>query len=1043
MFWGVATPHSNERRPSEDGSDSDDDWANDLSSTDGSNDDDRTSSIQQPQGLCSSLSLGHKTHERLDEGVPAYTEEGIHRSIAACQFQLDLPGTRGSPGLVAVLTSAKAGYFKLLYQHFRKVEYLNERIQLCQEVTPLLPKDHPKILECLQGEGESLKYLFERRRRAEDLDRAIELFRRVILLEETHNSFFDLGSALALRARDTGSEADLEEAIQLLEQADKRGLEDDITKGAITLRILGCALHARSRSRDDLAEAERAILILRKGLSMVDDPTLRRRALGDLATVLTEHAEVTQDPRLMDEAIALRRESVSLCSEEAYDYWVFLRGLGQTLSLNHNLVGGLELLEEGITVLRQSFNLMPSHDPDRAHFYHIIGSALINHTRYTGNSQSLVEGIALLQQAVGLRPPGHPLRAKSLGNLATALHDRWEDLGDETDLEDAIRLQEEALQLRPPGHPDRYSCLVSIGISLNHKALLTKDVKSAVSAVDINRSVLDLCPKGHAYHATALQNLAVTLGTLWAMARNVQAVYEAIKIQEEVLELRYKGHPMRYGSLSIMTSLLNDAYKITKNIELLEKAIGFEREALSLYPRGNPNRLTALSIMSFSLRAHFSRTGNPTDAIEALKLGNEFLEETETGDPNRYVALSELVRLYSTRGAPYFNLSKAVGLVLEVLDEPLYHPQRLVRRCMVDLLRIQRRLSEGENLAEEDPRRFMLGLYRKTIELLPRVASFGALSERLNALRDFEKLGEQAVAHALALGKDNYAVEVLESSRAVFWSQALRLRSTYDGVPAHMAEELGQLSRRLESGGIADQDDEGMSRSIETSKTEREEVFKFHKPTEVELKRLGRRFEELVTQVRSMPGLERFLLHDVYERLKRAAIKGVVVILVANSSGCHAIVVKSASPFAQHVPLPGASVERVNKLGQEIRESNLKYLRDVRDVGESAERKSRTSKSIHSTAGGILAGIWGSVVAPIIEHLQLRVRDTTCTKTGQLSRLGDVLESHRSRAATCDLVPHWTIHICSYTRRRNFHPPYVLVFRLLRVLIHSDVGHAS
>ena len=123
-----------------------------------------------------------------------------------------------------------------------------------------------------------------------------------------------------------------------------------------------------------------------------------------------------------------------------------------------------------------------------------------------------------------------------------------------------------------------------------------------------------------------------------------------------------------------------------------------------------------------------------------------------------------------------------------------------------------------------------------------------------------------------------------------------------------------------------------------------------------------------------MPGRMRFLLFELYDSLQAAACKGPVVVLVANRAGCHAIIIRASSESAEHVPLPALDVDRLKKLGSEIRKSNLKYLREARDEQNSQERKSMTSRGADGTADGILMRLWYAIVKPIVDHLHLSVR---------------------------------------------------------------------
>ena len=726
---------------------------------------------------------------------PKVTEENLQQSIAACQFELKLARAQGSVGLAAVLLLAISGYLKLLYYHFRKLEHLDERLSVCREALAMLPEDHPRTAECLRGMAETHQLLFLRTNQVGNIEVCIDLYRKAMTVDSSYENQSGLGRSLRYRFVQLGNTSDLYEAVTLLKQAVEGCPKDTIENRALILHSLGIALYQESELTPDMALAKKGIDLIREALSL--NPR-GFSTMGDLATLLTTYSLRIKDIELMNEAVDFAREALSLCPEGTDDHGLRLGRLGLALSSRHALSGNLIDLEEGIKFMQRSLPVVETVDENYGSAYHNLAVGLVEHAQYTGNIHSLESGISHMRHALQLRPHGHPARAIFLASLSSALMANFMYTGNESALEDAIHLQEEGLKLRPPGHPSRYQNLANLGHCLNARCTLNGDLLSAESAVRVLREALTLCPDGHHYHVKALQNLSLSLSTLYRFSRNADSIMEAARHQEEILKLCPVGDLERPKLLGVSAGVLIGAYRQSQNLGQLEKAIAIEREALSLHPEGHPERGRSLINIAWGLRLRFLREGDNRDAEDALRQALLYLEGLTPEHPDRFIGLSELARLHVTHGVPYFNMKSAIGYLFASFTGSVGKPRQFVRRMTVDLKRFEKILEVGSPQTKDDPRLDLLELYRQTIELLPRVASSGSLSQRLLALQDFDLLGTNAVGHALELGRPNTAVELLEASRATFWSQALRLRAHFHDLPQHMADELSQLSHALE-----------------------------------------------------------------------------------------------------------------------------------------------------------------------------------------------------------------------------------------------------
>jgi tetratricopeptide (TPR) repeat protein/G:T-mismatch repair DNA endonuclease (very short patch repair protein) len=890
-----------------------------------------------------------------------------------------------------MLLTAIAGYFKLKYQHFRRLDDLRERLRLCEEALDLLEAGDPQKNTVLGEIADVYTRLYVRVNREEDLAQALEIFRRLTGASDPGFEILQgLGETLLYRFRSRGQLPELEEAVHTLQLALEECSDDPDMRSSV-LRIYGQALRELSEQKGCISLARRAVEVLREAVvSRSFGHFTNYRAMGDLSAALSWLAAETDDATLADEAVHLAEETLKLCAPDSVEHQIVLQILGVSLTERFERRKDLASLQQALDILRQSLHLTTDNcsDRHRASCYHDLGVALLEHHKYTGSVKSLTDGIYNLRQALALRPIGQINRVNSLSCLASALMNHFHRAGDISSLEDSIQYQEQALSMRPPTHSRRLNALSNLGMALEARAVVTGDISSLQSSVKILREVLEACPEGHPRHVQVTEKLALSLVTYYRQSRDAQLLQEALNLQEHALSSRPVGNPERHTSLEHVASTLIDNFRRTKDDRLLYRAIELEREALELTPPGRPERERTLANLACGLRLLAIHTKSSDNAQQALDVALQFLDSLGNGHPDRPVALSELARLHAVSSAPFYSLSISAQYLSAAITEPADKVQQKFRRALADLRRIEHVSTMEVDAFHVDThlRPTLLDAYRNTIELLPRVAYFGLdLSERLAALRSSESLGGDAAMHALVMGQIDLAVELQEASRAIFWSQALHLRTPFEDLPVDIAEKLKTLSLALEMGSYQHDDAEAQGWEVEGFIRHRTATAKrtYHDPDAVRRRRQSKEFEDLVAHVRTLPGFDRFLLHDVFSKLKQAARRGPLVILTSNKKRCHAIVVQSTSDTASHIELPLLNASVLRRIGEEVRESNLRGMEHVTIASDDpvldydgatwAERRARTAKSPSSKAEIILARLWQNIVRPVADHLALKV----------------------------------------------------------------------
>ena len=676
----------------------------------------------------------------------------------------------------------------------------------------------------------------------------------------------------------------------------------------------------------------------------------------------------------IDEAIVLSREALELCPLGHPKRASSLTWLGIRLTHHYNQLGGMMDLEEAIVLNRDTLALYPPGHPDRD--IPLINLALGLATRYTqfGGIEDLNEAILLSRDALALRPPGHPGRSTSLNNLANCLSTRYKQFGGIEDLNEAILLDRDALVLRPLGHPDHSISLNNLAIRLSTRYGQFGAIEDLNEAILLSRDALALRPTGHPDRSMSLNNLANRLFTRYGQFGAIDDLNEAILLDRDALVLRPLGHPDRSLSLNSLAIRLSTRHDQFGGIEDLNEAILLSRDALALRPPGHPDRSISLNNLANRLSTRYGQFGAIEDLNKAILLSRDALALCPPGHPDRSTSLNNLAIRLSTRYGQFGaieDLNEAISLVRDALTLfPLGQPDR--SKSLANLAHYLRtrftrsnQLSDKEELfslysqlahphsmvsstdlsvartwihvAEHFHHPTTLLAYQTSLRLLTlHVATLPPLPQHRTILKGLtSSLAVDAFSACLRNHSPTHAVELLEQGRGVFWSQLTRLRSPLDDVIASdptgkmLADEFTKqtllIRTALDSPG-PDQHDRVCCLNVE--------------------------FQSVVTRIRELPGLSRFLLPPLFPDLQQAAREGPVIIVNASEYGCDALVVLlDRNP--RHIPL-SITKDGVRELTSELGTLTV----------------DATSKDVTTDLTNILQELWDKVVSPIVHFLQ-------------------------------------------------------------------------
>jgi hypothetical protein len=248
-------------------------------------------------------------------------------------------------------------------------------------------------------------------------------------------------------------------------------------------------------------------------------------------------------------------------------------------------------------------------------------------------------------------------------------------------------------------------------------------------------------------------------------------------------------------------------------------------------------------------------------------------------------------------------------------------------------------------LAEGIDAKSALLAYQHAVDVLPQVGYIGEdLMGRVQALRQARDLAPRAASFALGIGDVEQAIQLLEHSRGVLWQQSLHLRPPLHLLPPHLASQLADVSKTLDSN--------------ETNATER--------------RKAAERFQSIIQQVRSEPGYENFLLPRTYDQLVRQLPEGFVVWLVPSKSHCDVIIIESRNKTqVTHFRHAGLNLDRLQAIATAFTTVHASALRSIdRKTRPAPLPKSDGTSQSHEL---LLEELWTSLVQKIIRSLDVPV----------------------------------------------------------------------
>ncbi|KAJ7609175.1 hypothetical protein DFH06DRAFT_1017361 [Mycena polygramma] len=583
----------------------------------------------------------------------------------------------------------------------------------------------------------------------------------------------------------------------------------------------------------------------------------RGAVLVDLAQEHHRRYDLHHNKVDLDRCIASLHEAISLLDERNPVYAITLRNLASLLSTRlglHCVYWGSEHSDSpdndaAIDLYRQLLRITPISDPNRADYVMWLAQSLRVRFDARDMSTDLNDLIELHRETATCA------QEEKLAPLAHALQERYLRTGHSSDLDEAIELFRRIANMLPV-----HDILLDLGMALLRQFDRWSEMHDIESVIELARDTLENYPDSWQFMTVQANALNRRFKTLKARkkAGNRQDVVDAVQLYRRALELQPSSSPERGNCLTNLAGALHEQFEITGAVLTadadLDLSIQFHEEAVVLCRPLSPDLPSYLNNLAGSLRLRFMKRKDPEDAARHLELMRQAIALIPDRHPEAVLLLRNLgVSLIEQYNGPSNShiLEEAVTALRKASDSASSLAQRF------DILWMW-----GQNIGRLDiDHESALEAYRGAIELLPQLSALNLdVQSRLEVLSQTAGFCTTVVSYAHRVDNPTAAIEFLEASRSVFWTQILRTRVSLDSLRRHapiLADELSEIMRKLEHAAKTASIGAGSRRYRE----------------------LNDAWTEMVEKVRQVEGFDHFLKPHSFERLKAAASRGPVIVL--------------------------------------------------------------------------------------------------------------------------------------------------------------------
>ncbi|MEV0640998.1 CHAT domain-containing protein [Streptomyces sp. NPDC050619] len=625
-------------------------------------------------------------------------------------------------------------------------------------------------------------------------------------------------------------------------------------------------------------------------------------------------------------------------------------------------------LAASVALFHRCVALAPAGHPLRRQVFYGLGRALFWAAADTESPEAAAESVHAFREAVAATPQGDAVRPLYQFFLALQLGTYFERSGDRNAVVEAVHVAREGYASAPLRSSDRPRCRTVLITSLRLLADATAQVEPLHEAVGIAREAVSEAG-GAGERAGAQFDLARALKALHAATMDTQLLFEAVEVSGQCVQATPGRHPEFVQRCVLGASVLRMLAQDRRDPGMMRGAIDLMTTTIETQPVDDERAGILLDLTSALLSLHLM-TQEPHVLRDAEETARMAVTAAPEGGAERNEARFQLaqVLLYGAGldvgSTDTEALHQALGLFREVAAAtPLDHQERgdrlwhlgIVLRDLADrgegtarrreardafaqaasstgpaIVRITSFEKLGTMEAALGDTQAALAAYEAAVALLPQLTpDWLSYAGSIQGIRSLDGLPAAAASAAVELGRPERAVELLELSRGVLQGRSLEardLRELRQRSP-ELHAELTRLRADLNAGA------------------------------------LDGNWDELLSRIRSLKGMEGFLLPPSVHALRLHAEQGPVVIVnVSEHRGDALVLSADAAQPVRTVPLTGLTRAAVHPwLGR------LTHAVSAAAHATSLPARRQAQRDLDE----VLRWLWDHVTAPVLDALGL------------------------------------------------------------------------
>ncbi|QRV96051.1 CHAT domain protein [Ceratobasidium sp. AG-Ba] len=816
------------------------------------------------------------------------------------------------PNKLAVLNNLGSS-FRIRFECLGQVDNIDQAIIYQTKAVSLAPDGRTERPILLNNLGLSYQTRFERLDEYNDIEKAI-LYKSqaAVLTPDEHPDkplFLDnLGSGHRARFERLGELQDIDRAIEFQRKAELLTPEGHADK-SIRLNNLGSSHYSRFQSLGDIADIDHAIKYQKQAVALMHhNHTFKSKMINGLGCSYQSRFERLGELDDINEAIDHQVQAVSLTPDDYMDKPAWLNNLGISYRGRFEYLGALDDIDLSIKYQLQAVSLVPHDSAHKATFLNNLSASYVARFERLGEINDIDQAITYQLQALSLTKDNKSNKPMLLNNLGSSYQNRFTRLAELDDIDQAINYHTQAVLLTADNHADKPRLLNNLGTSHLTRLERLGALEDIDCAVKYLAQAVSLAPGDYAEKPTMLHNLACAHKARFELVDEADDLKQAIMYEAQAVLLIPDNHMDKPSSLHNLGMLYRARFQRFNELGDLSKSICHQKEAVLMTPDSHVRKPEWLSSLGVSYHIRFQREGRPVDMQHCAN----FLAESA----------------YSQSGHPLVKL-----------------------RASVNWARVSFEHALGSQIEA----------YDRAMAFVPQVIWLGiAVSNRYERIKsDIEGLAVEAAHVAISIQDYPKALQWLEDGRSIVWNQQLRLRTSVEElakVSPDLAERLATVSRELEdlsqpsSGHIV----------LSSSAPSIEQVSQRHR-------RVAQNWEDLLTEIRSLPALGNFLQPNIFERLPIPVESSAIVVINASrvSSQCDALAIIPGSASCKHIELPQMSYDKAENIRKRLSLSDRASHVRTHNTRHPVYQRYDVQEGIEF----VLASLWTDIVCPVLDGI--------------------------------------------------------------------------